>query len=123
MFQVLKHSGLGNIAVVVTRYFGGIKLGTGGMARAYSSTVNLLINAISTEIVHQTSTLPIIAPFHFTGSIEHIVAQLAGAIITQRHWLAQGQEFTICIDEPSVQPFNDAISPIPHLLDGTALSS
>ena len=123
MFQVLKHSGLGNIAVVVTRYFGGIKLGTGGMARAYSSTVNLLINAISTEIVHQTSTLTIIAPFHLTGSIEHIVAQLAGTIITQRHWLAHGQKFTICIDEPSVQPFKDAISPIAHLLDSTALSS
>jgi len=34
MLNVLSHSGFGNIVVVVTRYFGGIKLGTGGLVRA-----------------------------------------------------------------------------------------
>ncbi|MEG2957320.1 MAG: YigZ family protein [Christensenellaceae bacterium] len=39
MLEVLKHSGLTNIVAVVTRYFGGILLGTGGLARAYSKSV------------------------------------------------------------------------------------
>jgi len=43
MLQVLLHSGLGEIAVVVTRYFGGTKLGTGGLVRAYSGIVNKAI--------------------------------------------------------------------------------
>ena len=44
MLNVLLHGGIGEIAVVVTRWFGGIKLGTGGLARAYQESVqtNLL---------------------------------------------------------------------------------
>ena len=39
MAEALKHSGLTDILVVVTRWFGGIKLGAGGLARAYSAAV------------------------------------------------------------------------------------
>ncbi len=39
MLEVLKKTGITNVAVVVTRYFGGIKLGTGGLIRAYSHSV------------------------------------------------------------------------------------
>ena len=39
MLTVLLHSGMGDIAAVVTRYFGGTKLGTGGLVRAYSGCV------------------------------------------------------------------------------------
>jgi uncharacterized YigZ family protein len=46
MLTVLLHSGVGEIAAVVTRYYGGIKLGTGGLARAYSSSVQLAIETM-----------------------------------------------------------------------------
>lgn len=39
MLNVLLHSQIGEIACVVTRYYGGTKLGTGGLARAYSQAV------------------------------------------------------------------------------------
>lgn len=39
MLTVLLHSGIGEIVSVVTRYFGGVKLGTGGLVRAYQSAV------------------------------------------------------------------------------------
>lgn len=39
MLTVLSHSGIGDIAAVVTRYYGGIKLGTGGLVKAYSGAV------------------------------------------------------------------------------------
>jgi len=49
MYQVLEGSGLGRIACVVTRYFGGTKLGTGGLARAYSQTVSELLDQLLTQ--------------------------------------------------------------------------
>ena len=46
MFQALEGSGLGQIAVVVTRYFGGIKLGTGGLVRAYTQAVTQTLESL-----------------------------------------------------------------------------
>ena len=46
MLSVLLHSGLGDVAAVVTRYYGGTKLGTGGLVRAYSSTLQLALDEL-----------------------------------------------------------------------------
>ncbi len=46
MLTVLTHSGIGDVAVVITRYFGGTKLGTGGLVRAYSSGVQQAIKQV-----------------------------------------------------------------------------
>lgn len=43
MLSVLLNSGVGDIAVVVTRYFGGVKLGKGGLVRAYSAGVRRVL--------------------------------------------------------------------------------
>ena len=45
MLKLLSDSGLTNLAVVVTRYFGGVKLGTGGLVRAYTESARLGIEA------------------------------------------------------------------------------
>lgn len=50
MLGVLEHHELTNICVVVTRYFGGIKLGAGGLIRAYAGSVALAVKDIG--IVH-----------------------------------------------------------------------
>ena len=46
MLNILQHSKIGEIVAVVTRYFGGIKLGTGGLVRAYSSSVQLALQKL-----------------------------------------------------------------------------
>ena len=47
MLTVLQHSGIGDIAVVVSRYFGGIKLGKGGMVKAYTQAVKIGLEQLS----------------------------------------------------------------------------
>ena len=49
MYRVLEGSGLGRIGCVVIRYFGGTKLGTGGLARAYAQTVSALLAELPTR--------------------------------------------------------------------------
>lgn len=48
MLQVLSHAPVGDVVVVVTRWFGGTKLGTGGLARAYSDAVQQVIEVMAT---------------------------------------------------------------------------
>jgi len=46
MLTALQHSGLGDAAVMVTRYFGGIKLGKGGMVKAYTAAVQAAMDKL-----------------------------------------------------------------------------
>jgi uncharacterized YigZ family protein len=47
MLTVLLHSGIGEIAAIVTRYYGGTKLGTGGLVKAYGGAVQLALETLS----------------------------------------------------------------------------
>lgn len=49
MLTALLHSGVGEIVAVCTRWFGGVKLGTGGLTRAYSGGVKLALEELPTE--------------------------------------------------------------------------
>lgn len=49
MLNILSHADMGDIAVVVTRYYGGTKLGKGGLVRAYSHGVQLVLQEMPTK--------------------------------------------------------------------------
>ena len=55
MLTVLLHCGVGEIAAVVTRYYGGILLGTGGLVRAYQGSVKLGLQALPTRELEPSS--------------------------------------------------------------------
>lgn len=56
MFQVINGSGIGEIGCVVTRYFGGTKLGTGGLARAYAQAVSAALETLPTREIVERDT-------------------------------------------------------------------
>ena len=49
MLQILLHCGIGELCVVVTRWFGGVKLGTGGLVRAYQDSVRAVLAELPQE--------------------------------------------------------------------------
>lgn len=51
VMEVINHSGITDIAIVVTRYFGGILLGTGGLVRAYSEAARLALESAEIESI------------------------------------------------------------------------
>lgn len=81
MLEVLLHSGVRNIVVVVTRYFGGTLLGTGGLIRAYGQTVKeALANSVIGEEVKGVM-LTIKADYTLLGKIQYTLAQNSVEII------------------------------------------
>lgn len=68
MFQVLEGSGLGQVGCVVTRYFGGTKLGTGGLARAYAQAVAQALEALPRREVVERD--PLRLRLDFAGEAE-----------------------------------------------------
>lgn len=81
MFNVLQHSGIGEICVVVTRYFGGIKLGTGGMARAYSSTVQQALDALPKKTKHHYKNITVELAYNLQKTVEKILSEESSIIL------------------------------------------
>lgn len=63
ILSVLSGSFFTNIAVVVTRYFGGIKLGTGGLVKAYSSSVKKLLEILPKSKIAYVNELELLLPY------------------------------------------------------------
>jgi len=84
MLAVLQGSGVGDIVVVVTRYFGGIKLGTGGLVRAYAGGVKAALAALPlTEKVERTTVLMEL-PYPFFTPLQRILPGYEAEITSQR---------------------------------------
>ncbi|MDP3387986.1 MAG: YigZ family protein [Eubacteriales bacterium] len=71
IINYLKNAGLTNIAVVVTRYFGGIKLGTGGLARAYSGTAREAVEMGKIVEARQFLRIQLAFDYGLIGKIEN----------------------------------------------------
>ncbi|TDO98788.1 YigZ family protein [Marinomonas balearica] len=71
MLNVLQHSDFGEITVVVTRYFGGIKLGAGGLVRAYSQAVQEALTQLEHEQVYPRVNITIKIAYPLLGKVEY----------------------------------------------------
>jgi uncharacterized YigZ family protein len=72
MLQMLEREGLTNVVCVVTRYFGGIKLGTGGLVRAYTSSAKLALEAAGKHTVKDVSVLTVTIPYTLLGKLQNL---------------------------------------------------
>lgn len=78
---VLQGHELINIAVIVVRYFGGTKLGTGGLVRAYSDAVNLAVNVAKLHEYKKEKTATLCFSYANIGKIEYECTQQGIAIV------------------------------------------
>ncbi|SEQ38792.1 uncharacterized protein, YigZ family [Amphritea atlantica] len=114
MLNVLRHSHLGNICAVVTRYFGGVKLGTGGLARAYSQSVQEALQTLPTEAVIATLTITLTAPYNLTGELEQLISQF-NLSDCQRHFASEMQVIAK-LEANRLTAFQQALTPLQHLI-------
>jgi len=75
MLKVLQHSGLGDIVVAVVRYFGGTKLGTGGLQRAYTDAVVRVLADLPTVIKVSRTLLSLIYDYAHDDGVKRLLAR------------------------------------------------
>ncbi len=76
--KMLVAEGITNVAVVVTRYFGGIKLGTGGLVRAYTSSAKLGLEAAGICDVCRRSVLTYALDYTYLAKLQNLAGSLSG---------------------------------------------
>ena len=107
MLQVLQREGLYNCVCVVTRYFGGILLGAGGLVRAYTKGAKIAVDAAGKSMKRVWSCLYVPCPYTFYERVKLEVAAWGG-IIRDTQFGAE-VELEILVPEAQAQPFLDRL--------------
>lgn len=85
MLTVLLHAGVGEIAAVVTRYYGGTKLGTGGLARAYSGAVQEALSRLERHERVETTDLRVRVGYHAFAAVRHLLPTYEAHVLNERY--------------------------------------
>ncbi|QIH75378.1 YigZ family protein [Macrococcoides canis] len=73
MLESLKKNDIHNVVAIVTRYFGGIKLGSGGLIRAYQGGVSEAIQQTGKVIYKNGMIIQVTLPYELSGKFEHAI--------------------------------------------------
>ena len=85
ILTVLLHSEIGEIVAVVTRYFGGTKLGTGGLVRAYSGSVKKALAGLSIKEKRDVITLTAILDYSKIIAVKQMIESFHSKIIEAKY--------------------------------------
>lgn len=80
ILNVLQHKSIGNVIIIVVRYFGGIKLGAGGLTRAYAGSAQAAVDEMVLLPYVPMAQVQIIAEFATEAQCRYVVEDLGGHI-------------------------------------------
>lgn len=83
MLNVLQGSGIGEVCAVVVRYFGGIKLGTGGLQRAYGGSVRQALTLLKTKTKIPMVQKTLACQYTQVNDVLHLLNTIGGEVIEQ----------------------------------------
>ena len=108
MMQVLQKEEIYNVVCVVTRYFGGVLLGAGGLVRAYTKGAKIAIDAAGKSMKRIWSVLYVPCPYTFYERVKLEVAAFEG-VIRDTQFGAE-VELEILVAQEKAQPFLDRLT-------------
>lgn len=85
MLEVLKGADLINCVAVVTRYFGGVLLGTGGLVRAYTQAVQEVLSQTKQYEIALGDILNINIDYSFIGKVKHILGEMGIYVLREEY--------------------------------------
>ena len=108
MLQVLQREGLFNAVCVVTRYFGGILLGAGGLVRAYTKGAKIAVDAAGKSMKRVWTVLYVPCPYSFYERVR-LEAEGFGGIVRKADFGAE-VELELLFPEAKTQEFLDRLT-------------
>ena len=110
MLEALVHSGLGEVAGVVTRYYGGVKLGTGGLQRAYAGGVKLALENIPRAERVTRSPLVIRLDYPALDPIRRLAEELDARVADEEY--TEVVRLRVAVPTSRVQEFRSRVAEI-----------
>jgi uncharacterized YigZ family protein len=116
MLTVLAHCGIGEIAAVVTRYYGGIKLGTGGLVKAYGGAVQEALATLATVERVETVTVTFAVGYGQIGAVQQLLPTVDAEVLEQQ--FETDAQFTVRLPKTDYPALETAVQ---NLMRGTAV--
>jgi len=107
MLTALLHGGVGDVAAVVTRYYGGIKLGTGGLVRAYGGCLQRALLELPRAERVDWVELRVLVAYGDVAAVRQLVASHGGTIAGEEYGV--DVSYTVRLPAPDVDPFTAAL--------------
>ena len=85
VLKVIQNKGLSNVVIVVTRYFGGIKLGYGGLVKAYSDAAGLAIENAGIIEVYETERFQVTFPYDLFHTVRETIKKAGGRVVGENY--------------------------------------
>ena len=108
MLQVLQREGRYTVVCVVTRYFGGILLGAGGLVRAYTKGAKIAVDAAGKSMKRVWTALYVPCPYTYYERVKLEVSAFGG--IVRKTDFGAEVELELLFPENQAQPFLDALT-------------
>ncbi|MGJ8694050.1 MAG: YigZ family protein [Thalassotalea sp.] len=102
MLTMLQGSEVGEVCAVVVRYFGGTKLGTGGLQRAYGASVRYALEELETEIKIAMVDKALVCQYTQVNDILHLLTLVGGSVKSQDY----GEQVNFVLTIPTEQVEN-----------------
>lgn len=112
MLVVLQHSGVGDIAAVVTRYYGGTNLGTGGLVKAYGGTVQLALATMPRVERIDYAEMVVVVGYESISAVQQLAQRFESTSLGEDY--GEKASFRLRVPETNVEAMRAA------LLDATS---
>ena len=109
MSEVLQKRELDFVLVVVTRYYGGTKLGAGGLVRAYSGSLSKALDEAGIIEVRETVTRTVSAPFSELDAVHRLLDGWVGLRKGEPDYTAEGVRLPVTLFADDETPLSDAL--------------
>ena len=108
MLNVLQHGDIGFVVAATVRYFGGTKLGTGGLVRAYTQSLVTALDALTTAPWRERTALKVSVPYATESTVRHLIDSHRADIQSVAY--SDTADFDLLLDADACEPLINALN-------------